>query len=140
MTTRQLTENCIESCKLKGEFPSLDYYEERLLGCSGSDSIGSLTERCCELLEIARRNDPTYLVESERLRHYNAIMKEQDHRPVVMRRGVAPTWTLYDGDGQSVHTFHARGTHSELHRIAGKWADANGYYLSSYSDADDRDG
>ena len=71
-----------------------------------------------------------------------------DTPPVAMIRGTrARGWGLYDRPGpeypgQFTETTPLAwfvGEYSEARADASRWCEQHGYYLSSYSDADDRD-
>ncbi len=57
--------------------------------------------------------------------------------PVAMFRGTVPSWHLYDGSpGERLAYFS--GGYNDARRAANEWCEERGYYLSAWSDADDR--
>jgi hypothetical protein len=65
--------------------------------------------------------------------------------PASMVRGCRPWWSLYDGPGpevadrtaQVLMTFY--GEYIDAMVQAEAWCEKHGYYVSEYSDADDRE-
>lgn len=68
-------------------------------------------------------------------------------RPVAMIRGRLPVWRLHDAPGPQYNPpeftdpepmTYLHGSYEEAREQALAWCDEHGYYLSSWSDGDDR--